>query len=221
MPLTARIFAYSVITIGLVILSGALSQWRTENMVQFGFYLLFVCLSAPMKVRMPGVGGTMSVNFLFSLLAVTSLNLPQSVLINLTGVLSQLLWKRVNKLTPIHFLFNFTGSSIACCAAYLVFHSEPLRSLNNALPLMVFWASSTYYVLNTSSVATIAALCQDKPIIAFWRDNYFWTAPQDMFGALLTWLVHVLVKYVGWEVSVLVLPTLYLVDRSYRLYLTA
>ena len=131
MPLSARIYAHTVITIGLAILAGTIMEWRTANMLQFGFYLVFVCLSSQMKVRIPGVNGTMSVNFVFSLLALTSLNVGQSVLVNITGVLSQLMWKRVNKLGPIHFMFNFASAALASSGAYMVFHSTFLRSANH------------------------------------------------------------------------------------------
>lgn len=219
MPVRAKIYAYLSIAIGLVALALALSQWQSQDVLKFVFYLFFVALSSQMKVRMPGVNGTMSVNFLFTLLAVTSLDPAQSVLVAITGALTQLLWKSKSKLKRIHVMFNASSSAISCGLAYLVFHSTALRSLNSTFTLMVFWTSVTFFIFNTTMVAIVAAMSIEKPIWKFWKDNYFWTAPQYLFGALLTWLVHVIENAAGWEISVLVLPVLFLVERSYRLYL--
>ena len=219
MPIKARIFAYSTITLGLGALTLSLSAWKNDNLLQFCFYLVFAALSSQMKVRMPGVNGTMSVNFVFTLLAVTSLDPGKSVIVCVTGALTQLLWNSKSKLKPIHVMFNAASSAISCGFAYLVFHSEPLRLINSTFPIMVFWTTIGFFVCNTASVATIAALSLEKPVLKLWRENYFWTAPQYLFGALMTWMIHTLVGVVGWEVSVLVLPGVFFVDRSYRLYL--
>lgn len=219
MPVRAKIYAYSSILVGLVALALALSQWRNQDLLKFAFYLLFVALSSQMKVTMPGVNGTMSVNFLFTLLAVTLLDPAQSVLVSITGALTQLLWKSKSKLKRIHVMFNAASSTISCGIAYLVFHSTALRGLNSTFTLMVFWTSVTFFIVNTSMVAIVAAMSIEKPVWKFWKDNYFWTAPQYLFGALLTWLVHIIENLAGWEISVLVFPAVFLVERSYRFYL--
>ena len=219
MPIRARIFAYSTILFGLIALALALSNWKGDNLLQFAFYIVFVALCSQMKVRMPGVNGTMSVNFVFTLLAVTALDPSKTVIVSVTGALTQLLWNSKNKLKLIHVMFNAASCATSCGLAYLIFHSEFLRNINSKFPIMVFWTAIGFFIFNTVSVATIAALSLEKPVWQFWKDNYFWTSPQYLFGAMLTWLIHVLVGVFGWEVSVLVLPGLFFVDRSYRLYL--
>ena len=113
MPVRAKFYAYSTIATGLVALAISLSYWKNQDLLQFLFYLVFVAVSSQMKVRMPGVNGTMSVNFLFTLLAVTSLDPAKCVLVSITGALTQLLWKSKNKLKPIHVMFNASSSTIS------------------------------------------------------------------------------------------------------------
>ena len=52
-----------------------------------------------------------------------------------------------------------------------------------------------------------------------WHQNFFWTAPQYLFGATLAGLIHTCNAYFGWQYAVLLLPALYLLFRSYQLYL--
>jgi diguanylate cyclase (GGDEF)-like protein/putative nucleotidyltransferase with HDIG domain len=52
-----------------------------------------------------------------------------------------------------------------------------------------------------------------------WLDRLFWTVPNYLAGAAIAAVHHGLVRYFGWQNSVLILPVAYLMYRSYRLYL--
>jgi diguanylate cyclase (GGDEF)-like protein/putative nucleotidyltransferase with HDIG domain len=52
-----------------------------------------------------------------------------------------------------------------------------------------------------------------------WYESFFWTAPQYLLGAALAAFIHWVNRYLGWQSSFLVFPIIYLIYRSYRLYL--
>src|SRR6185312_5208309 len=52
-----------------------------------------------------------------------------------------------------------------------------------------------------------------------WRDTYAWTGPFYLVGAAIAALVQFLNRHAGWEISVVVMPALYLVYRSYNVYI--
>jgi len=68
-------------------------------------------------------------------------------------------------------------------------------------------------------MSTIIGLTEDKAISKVWTDSYLWSFPYYMVGAAIAGLVHFLNKHIGWQSSLLVLPPIYLMYRSYRLYL--
>jgi len=80
------------------------------------------------------------------------------------------------------------------------------------------WRRSGYYLANTYSVAGVIALSQNKRVLTFWRENYLWTAPQYLFGAMLSGTVKLIGNALGWQWSLLIMPTMYLIYRSYRFY---
>ena len=68
-------------------------------------------------------------------------------------------------------------------------------------------------------MSTIIGLTEDKPIQKVWKDSYLWSFPYYMVGAAAAGLVNFLNRHIGWQSSLLVLPPIYLMYRSYRLYL--
>jgi len=52
-----------------------------------------------------------------------------------------------------------------------------------------------------------------------WSECYFWSFPYYLVGAAAVGLVGIVNRQAGWETSLLVLPLIYWVYRSYRLYL--
>ena len=68
-------------------------------------------------------------------------------------------------------------------------------------------------------MSTIIGLTEEKPISKVWSDSYLWSFPYYMVGAAAAGLVNFLNRHIGWQSSLLVLPPIYLMYRSYRLYL--
>ena len=76
-----------------------------------------------------------------------------------------------------------------------------------------------YFAANTLPVATIISLTEHKSLRRIWADCYFWSFPYYLVGAGVAGLVSWLNRIVEWQTSLLILPAVYLIYRSYRLYL--
>ena len=69
MSVPARAYVILTATIGVLILQRVLFESHAEDSVRFLCYLASAVLTSQLKVRLPGITGTMSVNFFFILLA--------------------------------------------------------------------------------------------------------------------------------------------------------
>src|SRR5207249_8788856 len=56
-------------------------------------YLICAVLTSRWKVRLPGITGTMSVNFFFIMLAIIEMDLQPVLVITCAGTLGQMLWR--------------------------------------------------------------------------------------------------------------------------------
>jgi diguanylate cyclase (GGDEF)-like protein/putative nucleotidyltransferase with HDIG domain len=65
----------------------------------------------------------------------------------------------------------------------------------------------------------IISMTEGKPAHKVWAECHFWSFPFYMVGAAVVFAVGFISKQVGWQTSLLVLPLVYWVYRSYHLYL--
>jgi diguanylate cyclase (GGDEF)-like protein/putative nucleotidyltransferase with HDIG domain len=190
--------------------------YRPLHTGQFLFYLVCGIVCSNLKVSLPGVTGTLSVNYLFILVSVTELTLPETVLIGCTSGVAQLFWAATKRPRHVQVLFTFAGMTLASALTYTIYHAIP-GSASVYVPLL--FASGTYFLSNTGTVALIVALTAGQRLSKVWRESFFWTGPHYLVGGALTAVLHFSNAKLGWQSSVLVFPTVYLIYRSYRLYL--
>jgi len=197
----------------------ALSNWQSMDPVKFFCYLAVALLASSLKIKLPGINGTMSVNFLFILLGVLEMSFAETLVIGFAAVLVQSYWKSSN-LKSIHVLFNLSQLPVGTAASYVAYQLFTTHGLHRSDPLALLLVAITYFAFNTFAMATIIRLTEGKPVLKVWTECYFWSFPYYLVGAAIAGLVSFLNRHIGWQSSLLVLPPVYLMYRSYRLYLS-
>src|SRR5579864_236894 len=219
MSVRAKIFVTFVVALGWLMLARGLWLWQSRDLIGFAIYFVIAVLASGLKMRLPGVTGTISVCFFFLLMGIVSLSLPEVLLTGFTAALVQYVWHSAKKLTVVQLLFNVASVSIAISASYAVFHATWLRSLPIELAVMLAILACTYFAANTFPVAVIIALTEDKPFTKVWRTSYAWSFPYYVLGAASAGLFEIARRYLGWQTTMLGLPVIYLIYRSYGLHL--
>jgi diguanylate cyclase (GGDEF)-like protein/putative nucleotidyltransferase with HDIG domain len=194
-------------------------HWQSVDLTRFLCYLLVAVLASSLKIQLPGLDGTMSVNFLFILLSILELNLPETLVLGCTATLAQCLVGTKHKLVPIKIFFNvFSMMANAIVLSYLAYHDLQRVLGAGTLPLLVVTAL-IFFVANTVPVAVVISLTEGKSARKVWAECHFWSFPFYMAGAAIVFGVGFLSRQVGWQTSLLTLPLVYWVYRSYHLYL--
>ena len=219
MSIKTKIFISLVIVVGWIELARNLLAWRADDPTGFLVYFVIAVLLSGLKLRLPGVTGTISVCFLFVLIGIVSLNQPEVLLTGCTAVVVQYFWHASKKLRLVQVLFNIGSAAFAISASYRVFHSVWLRSLPLEQAVMLAILAATYFITTTILVAAVIAFTEGKSIRNVWRNSYLWALPYYLLGAATAGLFEVAQRRLGWQTSMLVIPATYVVYRSYRLYL--
>jgi diguanylate cyclase (GGDEF)-like protein/putative nucleotidyltransferase with HDIG domain len=161
----------------------------------------------------------MSVNFLFILLGVLELSLPETLVIGCTASLAQSVWQLRGRLDPVKVLFNVCGMMAnATALTYLTYYSLVGRFGSNK-PILLMVSALMFFFANTLPISIVIALTEGKSSRRVWSECYFWSFPYYLVGAAAVGLVGIINRSAGWQTSLLVLPLIYWVYRSYRLYL--
>ncbi|HEY3413413.1 MAG TPA: HD domain-containing phosphohydrolase [Armatimonadota bacterium] len=126
-------------------------------------------------------------------------------------------WPDMTKLT-----FNTFNHSLSACAAGLAFiwtgGTPGTISQDSIMPALV--ATTVYFLINTWGTAAVVATTKGLNIPQVWHENFLWTAPQSLMSA--SSVVVGLWVYCQWKliwIVALVLPPIYVVYYSYRLYM--
>jgi putative nucleotidyltransferase with HDIG domain len=215
----ARAFIAGMALAGAVCLVLAFSHWQSSDPVKFVCYLIAALLASSLKVSLPGIEGTLSVNFLFTLLGILELGLPETLVIGLASTLAQFYWKPARRVKLVQLVFNLSQVTVSSAVAYGAYKLVVIYVLHAPGPLALLVAAIVHFGCNTAAMSTIIGLTEDKPIAKVWIASYLWSFPYYMVGAAAAGLVHFLNRHIGWQSSLLILPPIYLMYRSYRLYL--
>ena len=219
MPFKARLFIGMTAGAGIAVALQAFAHGHAIEPVRFICYLAIALMASRLKVRLPGIDGTMSVNFLFVLLGVLELSLAETLLIGCAAGLAQCLWtpSQANRSAKIIFnVFSMMANSVA--ASYFAYHWIGAR-LGHNVPLSLAVAASAYFFANTLLVTTIVVLTEGKSFRKIWAECYFWSFPYYQAGAAVVGLVFYVNRTFGWQFSLLMAPVVYWIYRSYHLYL--
>jgi putative nucleotidyltransferase with HDIG domain len=215
----ARAYVAGLAAVAFVCFVFAFFHWQSTDPVKFVCYLVAVILASSLKVSLPGIEGTLSVNFLFTLIGILEMSLPETLLIGLVSTLAQFYWRPARQLKAVQLVFNLSQVTVCSAAAYGAYKLVSVYVLHSAGPLALLAAAITHFACNTTAMSTIIGLTEDKPIRKVWTSSYLWSFPYYMVGAAIAGLVSFLNQHIGWQASLLVLPPIYLMYRSYRLYL--
>ncbi len=205
---------------GLVFVWAAFS-WniRQENLWKLGLYTVAAIFASSFKIKLPGVVGTLSMNYMFIIAGLLELQLESAVLIGMTSVLAQVLIRPRVKPTWEQVLFGALSIPVPIFAASRVIGLRFIANIDPTGCLAPISASMIYFLLNTWMVAVIVGLTSEKPPSEVWRDNFFWTYPQYLAGGALAGGLHLINRLLPWQGLLLSGPPVYLVYRTYTLYL--
>ncbi|MGH9664929.1 MAG: hypothetical protein ACRD9L_10940, partial [Bryobacteraceae bacterium] len=219
MPKRGRTFIALVVLTGFSILLLGLFHWQSPDLIRYGCFFLLAVLTSGLNLTLPGVTGTLSLSFLFILFGVVEMNFQETLLLGAILTLVQCLWNKPRKPRVIQILFNVASISIAIALTEAACNAARLGAKpQDAAPLLLV-AGGTFFFANSIPVALVISLTEAKPWRQVWRECYFWSFPYYLAGAGIAGLASVVSRYAGWQTSLLVIPLVYLVYRSYRLYL--
>src|SRR5258708_34896022 len=119
MPKNAKLYISLIIVLATGVLAASMAMgWHSEDGGKFAVYVLLACLVSTWKVRLPGMHGTMSVNFLFILIGVADLSLQETLVMGMLATLVQCLWKTRRRPKALQLLFNESAMALSIFASH-------------------------------------------------------------------------------------------------------
>ena len=208
MSAAPRFLVAGVMLCGTAVLTYSVMHGSSENPLKFTCYLVIALAVSRFKVDLPGMAGTMSVNFLFLLLGVLELSLSEAMALGCAAVVMQYLGDHA---TPLQVAFNVSSTALAIAVTFASYHySLAHRAVDNPSTLL-FLAACVYFVANTVPLAAVISLTERRSLRKVWAERYFWSFPYYLVAAGLAGAMSWLHGFTDWQTSLLTLPVAYLI----------
>jgi diguanylate cyclase (GGDEF)-like protein/putative nucleotidyltransferase with HDIG domain len=213
----ARLFIGLVVIAGMTTLIYGGVHQSSKNIAEFICYMGIAILASRLKVSLPGITGTLSVNFLFVLIGVLELSLTETLILAGVSMLAQCLYPE--RPQAIQVTFNVCACEVSTALAYVVYHHPMANLLVGNRPVLLGVAATVYFIANAGSIAAVISLTERRPLTRILMDCYLWSFPYYLVGAGIAGMIAWFNETFNWETSLLLVPAVYLIYRSYRLYL--
>ena len=217
-PLTTGFVAVIVVS-GLSILLAELFRLRISDVYRFGSFALLASAAAGFKITLPGLSGTLSANFLFILYGLVEFSTPETMLLGCFLTLMQCVWHQGRATPYMKTAFNVGATALAISAADVALHASVLHLANLEKSIQLMLSACAFFLVHNLPVASVIAMSERKPFLEVWRDCYLWAFPYYLLGAAMAGLASLASRYAGWQTAVLIVPLVYLIYRSYCIYL--
>jgi diguanylate cyclase (GGDEF)-like protein/putative nucleotidyltransferase with HDIG domain len=214
----ARAFIALIISLAVVVLLAGLSNWESSDSKRFIAYLAVAVLASALKVGFNGASGMLSFSTLFLLLGLLELSFSETLLMAVLSSLVFTLWRPEKKVYFIQVLFNISVAALAVAAADVAFHSRTYHSSQFGAPANLLVAALSLFSVQTIPVAIVVSFTEGERMFRVWGKRHLWMLPYYMIAAAIAALVHSTNFVLGWQMSLLIFPAMYLVYRSYCLF---
>ncbi len=213
----AKLFISLIVMAGTAILAWGAIHQSSKNIAEFICYLGIAILASRLKVNLPGITGTLSVNFLFILIGVLELSFTETLILGSVSMLAQCLYPERPKALQV--TFNVCAGAVSTALAYGVYHHPLAAVLLDSRALLLGVAATVYFISNAGAIAAVISMTERRPLTRILVDCYFWSFPYYLVGAGIAGAIAWFNENFNWETSLLLVPAVYLIYRSYRLYL--
>ncbi|MBL8230065.1 MAG: diguanylate cyclase [Bryobacterales bacterium] len=178
-------FASFVIFLGFVSTVVSAVGFEASNTARFLVFLGLGVIAASLRMGLPSLRGTLSLNFLFVLMGLPQLSLGENMSIALVATLIQCMMIPPRHPRWMQFAFNLATVAISVHSAHLVFGLWKTNTAGVGLLVPNFVAAVVYYVMNTFPVSAMIAFESKTSILSVWKECYRWTLPFYLAGGLV------------------------------------
>ena len=125
MSTKAKLLIFPWIAVGIGLLVAALAlDFRFPEPARFGTCLVLALLGSTFKIKLPGMQGTLSISFVFALIAIAQMTLTESLVVGVLATLVQCFWRTRKRPTPMQVLFNISTLVVSVVLAFGVLDAD-------------------------------------------------------------------------------------------------
>jgi len=219
--LSARIYIALIIVSGFLLLGDAVLNASSLPTARFMVLLALAVISARLKVKLPGLTGTMSVNLPFILLAAALTGTAEALTVGFVSTFAQSLPSDKRRFKLAQLTFNCCAIMLATGAARWIFVSHDISSAVPVAALRLTLAAAGYFLANTILVAVVISLSESVSVLRTWTEIFQLSFVYLVASAGIAGLSLLAGQETAWQAPLALLPIMLGIYQSYRRYFAA
>lgn len=217
--LIAKVFIAIVVMIGIAALVNGLLHWKSSEPIELFALLIMTLIASRLKVKLPGINGSMSVNVPYLLIVAVRLHAGEALAIAVLASLVQSIPAFKVRATFVRALFSSAAITNSVAAAIFAFNLASTRGVPGLLSVSA--AGAAFFLANTVQIALVLWLAEEYNPFNSWLEMARLSAPYYVLSAAVAAVVCTAVQFAVWGKALALLPLMYSIYSSYRLYFTA
>jgi len=216
LTIIAKLFIALMLAVGVAVLTNGILHLKPASASQFVVYLVLTLAASRLRVRLPGVNGTMSVNLPFFLIIATQLSAAEALLIACLGSIVQSLPRANGRFNPVRIVFNAATVTSAVALGTLTFKTALADGWVLSLGLAA--SAAAFFLANTVPVAIVLWLAEEAQPINTWTEIARLTLPYYVLSAGVAAIVCGARSSSGVATALVVFAVMCLMYISYQRY---
>ncbi len=221
---SVKTIALAVLALAILLATGISTQneqWELGDPSYYLFYLGVALLSFGLRVKAPTRPGNAvlehtSMGFVFVIVALNGLILRESLQLAGSTILILSIWRRRSETDVILADLLCTGAS--ALAANAVYQAPFLASHSVEQPVRLVVAACACFAANQIPMIVVAALTRPDWVKKSRELVQVWTFPYYLMAAAIAVAFNYVQHFLNWQIAMLGAPVVFLIYRSYRLY---
>lgn len=217
--LLAKIFIAVVVMTGIAVLVNGLLHWKSSEPIELFALLIMTLIASRLKVKLPGINGTMSVNVPYLLIVAVRLHAGEALAIAALASLVQSIPAFKVRATFIRALFSSAAITNSVAAAIFAFNLASTHGVPGLLSVSA--AGAAFFLANTVQIALVLWLAEAHNPFNAWLGMARLSAPYYVLSAAVAAVVCTAVQFAIWGEALALLPLMYSIYASYKFYFNA
>jgi putative nucleotidyltransferase with HDIG domain len=225
LPAAARAYVVAVLAAGAIVLA-TFTPHELHNPALFIALLACSSVASALKVNLPLTtsGSTMSVSYAVDFAALLLIGADETMIVAAASAWSQCTFRTQARSPVYRTLFSMASLALTVKATGLVYGwlggPPPGTAFSiETLPKPLLGAAIAYFICNTALIATAISLSTRQHVLQIWHENFLWSAPSYLVGALAAAGAAYVVDREGYWMALLAAAPPYLIYRTYKIYL--
>ena len=196
-------------------------NWYSPDLFKFAGLLTIAAFSFGARITVPGAAGSLPLTFVFVLVGVLDLTGPETIVLAGLLTLGRCLWNQPSRPQAEQVLFNVAIMALGAAAATWVYHAPWM--LTHQVETAIRLGRGHSHIICGEYLAHCAGHLTGRKMFRSWptwRECCFWSIPYYVGGAAIAQAASFADRVLGWQTVLLIGPVVYLVYRSYRLYVS-